>query len=126
MLSWRTPQCSLLEDLDVFSETWPRWGMMRDGECWERTIPELPTNEIGFGLWPTPTCHNSKEAGYPSEFTRNTPTLTSQAHGGKPIQLMSLNPIWVEWLMGWPIGWTDLKLLEMDKFQAWWRSHGGF
>ncbi len=27
-----------------------------------------------------------------------------------------LNPPWVEWLMGWPIGWTDLKPLEMDKF----------
>ena len=26
-----------------------------------------------------------------------------------------LNPMWVEWLMGWPIGWTDLKPLEMDK-----------
>jgi hypothetical protein len=20
-----------------------------------------------------------------------------------------LNPEWVEWLMGWPIGWTELK-----------------
>jgi len=20
-----------------------------------------------------------------------------------------LNPMWVEWLMGFPIGWTDLK-----------------
>ena len=26
-----------------------------------------------------------------------------------------LNPMWVEWLMGWPLGWTDLKPLEMDK-----------
>jgi hypothetical protein len=26
-----------------------------------------------------------------------------------------LNPTWVEWLMGWPLGWTDLKPLEMDK-----------
>ena len=24
----------------------------------------------------------------------------------------SLNPTWVEWLMGWPLGWTDLKPLE--------------
>jgi DNA (cytosine-5)-methyltransferase 1 len=23
----------------------------------------------------------------------------------------SLNPTWVEWLMGWPLGWTDLKPL---------------
>jgi len=30
-----------------------------------------------------------------------------------------LNPMWVEWLMGWPLGWTDLKPLEMDKFQQW-------
>ena len=36
----------------------------------------------------------------------------------------SLNPDWVEWLIGWPIGWTDLKPLETDKFQQWLRSHG--
>ena len=35
-----------------------------------------------------------------------------------------LNPPWVEWLMGWPIGWTDLKPLETDKFQQWLHSHG--
>ena len=35
-----------------------------------------------------------------------------------------LNPTWVEWLMGWPLGWTDLKPLETDKFQQWLRSHG--
>jgi len=26
-----------------------------------------------------------------------------------------LNPPWVEWLMGWPIGWTDLRPLATDK-----------
>jgi len=35
-----------------------------------------------------------------------------------------LNPTWVEWLMGWPLGWTDLKPLETAKFQAWLHSHG--
>ena len=34
-----------------------------------------------------------------------------------------LNPPWVEWLMGWPIGWTDLKPLAMDKFQEWQQQH---
>jgi hypothetical protein len=29
----------------------------------------------------------------------------------------TLNPSWVEWLMGWPIGWTDLKPLATDKFR---------
>lgn len=31
---WKTPQCSLLAGLDVFLETWPRAGMMRNGWCW--------------------------------------------------------------------------------------------
>jgi len=26
-----------------------------------------------------------------------------------------LNPTWVEWLMGWPLGWTDSKPLETDR-----------
>ncbi len=38
----------------------------------------------------------------------------------------SLNPTWVEWLMGWPIEWTDLRPLAMDKFQQWLHSHGDF
>jgi hypothetical protein len=37
-----------------------------------------------------------------------------------------LNPTWVEWLMGWPLGWTDLKPLATDKFLQWLRSHGAF
>lgn len=37
-----------------------------------------------------------------------------------------LNPTWVEWLMGWPLGWTDLKPLAMDKCRSAQRKHGGF
>lgn len=36
-----------------------------------------------------------------------------------------LNPEWVEWLMGWVIGWTDLEVLGMDKFREWFEKHGG-
>lgn len=35
-----------------------------------------------------------------------------------------LNPDWVEWLMGWPIGWTDLKPLAMARWREWCVSHG--
>jgi hypothetical protein len=31
-----------------------------------------------------------------------------------------------EWVMGWPIGWTDLRPLEMDRFQQWLLSHGKY
>ncbi len=37
---------------------------------------------------------------------------------------MRLNPMWVEWLMGWPLGWTDLKPLEMDRCQPAPQQHG--
>jgi len=37
-----------------------------------------------------------------------------------------LNPTWVEWLMGWPLGWTDLERLETDKFREWRREHGRY
>jgi hypothetical protein len=29
-----------------------------------------------------------------------------------------------EYLMGWPIGWSDLRPLAMDKFQQWQQQHG--
>jgi len=177
--SWKTHQCSLLGDLEPFLETWPRWGLMRDGECWEQPTLEQTIRETGSGLspngvdtfhtpnttgldggsngrkalkkkienwptprscsamaatitsesawnerrnpnletivgrrqYPTPTCHNSKEGAFPSEYNRNTPSLAIYA-GGK------LNPTWVEWLMGWPLEWTDLKPLEMDKYHC--------
>jgi len=125
--SWKTLQCSLLEDLDKFSETWPRSGTMRDGACSVLTIPEHHISEIEFGLkqsWPTPTCHAAKDICAPSEEFRKTPSLGFQARGGDKTLPKFLNPVWVEWLMGWPLGWTDLKPLETDKFRQWQHSHG--
>jgi hypothetical protein len=48
---------------------------------------------------------------------RNSRPLSEQVGG-------QLNPTWVEWLMGWPIEWTGLEPLEMDRFRLWRRSHG--
>ena len=47
--SWKTHQCSLLGDLDEFLETWPQWGLMRDGECWEQRT--LEHHIRGTGIW---------------------------------------------------------------------------
>ena len=35
-----------------------------------------------------------------------------------------LNPTWVEWLMGWPLGWTDCAASATAKFRQWFASHG--
>lgn len=117
--SWKTRQCSLLAGLDEFSETWPRWGSMRNGECLELATWERNTLEIESGFLPTPTKHNAKEGNYPAESNRNTPLLATHA-GGK------INPEWTEWLMGWPSKWTDLQPLETAKFHNALRLHGKY
>lgn len=53
--SWKTAQRSLLADSDEFSETWPRWGTMRNGECWEQTTLAHHTIASESGYWATPT-----------------------------------------------------------------------
>jgi hypothetical protein len=55
------------------------------------------------GLWTTPT---ADDTGYrKDQYAQGGTALSTQAGG-------SLNPLWVEWLMGFPIGWTDCELSE--------------
>jgi hypothetical protein len=49
---WKTAQCSLLEDLEQSLQTFPRWGSMRNGECFQRPILAQITLENEFGLLP--------------------------------------------------------------------------
>ena len=53
-------------------------------------------------MWPTPTTQDGKNNGGKSQHRRNSKPLNAEVGG-------ALNPQWVEWLMGYPIGWTDLK-----------------
>jgi hypothetical protein len=55
--------------------------------------------------WPTPNATDGSKA--PKYFARGNPSLpqaVKDAEGGG-----SLSPTWVEWLMGFPLGWTDLE-----------------
>ena len=55
---WRTAQCSLLEDLEQCLETWPRWGSMRNGACYQQPMLVQTTNERESGYWLTPATVN--------------------------------------------------------------------
>lgn len=69
--------------------------------------------------FPTPTRRDSRSfKGSEPKPKHQGGTNLIQTVGGQ------LNPDWVEWLMGWPIGWTDLRRLAMDKFRQWRRKHG--
>jgi hypothetical protein len=66
--------------------------------------------------WATPTVkgnYNRKGAS-----PQSGDGLATQAGG-------PLNPTWVEWLMGWPLGWTDLRASATDRFQQWQHARGG-
>lgn len=58
---WKTPQCSLLEDYIEFSETWPKWGMMHDGACWELMTSVLHTEGRESGYWHIPRSRDFKD-----------------------------------------------------------------
>jgi len=79
--------------------------------------------------WPTPRASDYKGSTSAEAmgkaaargFSPNLPEATAATVGGG-----KLNPTWVEWLMGWPLGWTDLKPLEMDKSHCVQQQHGNF
>ena len=140
--SWKTARSLFPEVLPWSSVILPRWGMMRAGECWERNTPELPIGGIGFGSWPTPVADGDRTTNYAQGGTslgwavRNVPTPAvhgnynrkgaskTSGNGLATVIGGTLNPTWVEWLMGWPLGWTDCAVLETDRFQQWLSSHG--
>ena len=147
----KTPRYCGVAGLTLSLETCPNWGMMQDGVCWELGTSVHPIKEIGCGSWPIPTRRDYKGTNSPEGLIRKdgksrmdqlpnaVKYSTPQSRDWKgtsggfqkgkdlPGQVGGhLNPAWVEWLMGWPVGWTDLKPLETDRFQQRQQQHGTF
>jgi hypothetical protein len=203
--SWRTSQHCLIEGWTVFSETWPRSGMMRSGIAyqlqplapltegtdsgWSLGMTQKPSHSVPtptasdhierrctstemlnpdtnksmsldryVKFWPTPQAHDShkgnaarvgrygtKHGGrnlndevlmWPTPSARDwkdnpgawmwNATNPDGTHRNRTDQLPrkvyavegtaqnggQLNPTWVEWLMGFPLGHTDLEPSE--------------
>lgn len=95
--SWKTRQCSVLGGLEEFSETWPRWGSMRNGECWEQPMWGHLTDETESGLrLSTPTASMTVRSEKfregrlpaPSEIARwPTPTASQARSEGMILQM---------------------------------------
>jgi hypothetical protein len=67
---------------------------------------EVAYHEHKDKMWPTPSASENK-AGKPGgkmqKMLGNHPEVRGKGGG-------TLNPTWVEWLMGYPLGHTDLNL----------------
>ena len=128
--SWRTSQLCLFEGLTEFSERWPTSGTMRNGRV-SRRVPLVPhIHEIGCSSLPTVV--KSDGTGQAGILTERMEFVTDSITG-KPRRLApcggtwsaglsrlwkmaagsSLPPSVAEWLMGFPIGWSELEDAEM-------------
>ena len=82
------------------------------------SLPKLENHRTWKKKFPTPQASDNRDRGNISNAV-----VQRRIAIGKQILLSQsvsptsgqLNPTWVEWLMGWPLEWTDLKPLEMDK-----------
>lgn len=86
-------------------------------------MDQLP-NAVAHGGTSTPQTYPTPT----SQDNQRCPSMMSRGRACRDFRAQEptgqLNPDWVEWLMGWPIGWTDLKPLGMDKFRKWLELHG--
>ena len=120
--SWRTFQPSLLLNIsEQYSLIWPRWGMTVDGVSYR--LPILSTKKTGSdsGCWYRPVARDWK--GYTG---RATVSICNQLREIFPDTSGAPHPEFIEEVMGWPIGWSELKPLATDKFHQWRRQHGDF
>jgi hypothetical protein len=110
--SWRTLEgISLWGDYKSL-ESLPKSGMTRNGVLYQQEDWVPAINVSGSSLWPTPRAAQAesrnhtvyvRESGKPQNLENRIAQREPSAIGGK------LNPMWVEWLMGFPTGWTDLE-----------------
>ena len=120
---WKTAQSSLLEDLELSLQTFPKWGLMQNGALYQLPTLVQTISERGFGLgqYVTPTTRDYK--GMSGSGFRERHGINhnlADCLGGVP------NPMFSEWLMGFPPGWTDLKPLVMDKSLYVQQLHGSY
>ena len=116
-------------------------GMTRNGTAYQLPRWARTTSVTGYSSWPTPTARlGDPKRGMPTpehaakryatgrrnldDAVRLWPTPTvkgnynrrgSSARSGDGLATAAggaLNPTWVEWLMGFPVGWTDLEPSE--------------
>ena len=105
---WATPTC--YEDrtsVEQFQQRMKTQGRTIEGA--ELSMQVRMAEAKLWGKWGTPKAQDSRHA-LTDRGKGNLGEQVSGLHnGGK------LNPLWVEWLMGYPIGWTGLSDAVTDK-----------
>ena len=122
--SWRTAQTLFDSGFPLFPQDWPKSGMTRSGKLLELPTLEHHTVENACGFWPTPTATQFKgwSPGHNRANTDDRLDYKVEREGG--MGGGTLNPTWVEWLMGWPLGWTSTEPMSVSTWVAWQKAFG--
>jgi hypothetical protein len=103
--NWRTPNAS---DAEGGIMEW------RDGKAAKLKLRDHSVHAVKS--WATPTARDWRDGNASTDIPTNS-ILGRQApramNTGRESQI-TLNPRFTEWLMGWPIGWTQLELAETE------------
>jgi len=127
---WKTSQPLELEVFEKSLEHLQIWGMTvgglvflprkleprileKDGSYWAGKFRPSLGYMANHNLWPTPTRSDYRRRG-PNSKQQGLPNAAGR---GK------LNPTWVEWLMGLPSEWTELKPWAMEWFRPKLKKH---
>lgn len=105
--SWRTFEHSFLEPSgwQPFSASFPRAGCFdpSNGTAFRRQPSAPLTGVTGCSSWPTPSAVQGHNSGRMDEWGGSNNPLRGTALGQSPV-----NPMWVEKLMGFPAGYTEV------------------
>ena len=92
----------------------PPSGMTQNGVLFLQPLWEGCTNAIDSSLWPTPRATMFKNRRW---WTRPSGSHRYNLEEYGPhkfphLRGRDINPEWIEWLMGFPTGWTEVEALE--------------
>lgn len=131
----RTRTGLLVSDTGTFRQL--NLGSVVKAEAMQIDAAVQPSKQAQNGLWPTPMTTGLRGgSGVPKDLNQRlglpTPTAlnglrsssSSDHHPGKwqspgHPEYGELNPDWVEWIMGWGIGWTSLNPMPAGNLKSW-------
>lgn len=77
---WRTSQATFHWASDQFSEIWPNWGSMRNGECSLRPASAPPTSVSDSSVLPTPDASVANDGQSPESFLARQAKLKARGY----------------------------------------------
>ena len=96
---------------EAFCETWPRSATMRNGIVYRLRALARVTYGIGSGSsdgWPTPSANEDAAGSLDGKMQFMLPHAVKLSDPEGAAAGGQLNPEFVEWLMGYPVGWTEI------------------